>query len=198
MTERWRQVGKQLGLELPEQIGKIILPLFDREQEGGLTIVDTSDGPVVARLADRDGLNKAGMRNLVLTTAVVTPRRWAVVETHAPHPKHIQTPGGPLSGAVQCRMADYNRWSVMLGPAPRTGAGVGTDIPYPRGGTDEKIYNIAVARLDPFVNGEGVDLFHPDNAAIAHDTMHAEFATHIFGQAVRLAMTERFDLPPQR
>jgi hypothetical protein len=193
-AERWQQVGEELGLTLPAYVGKLVLPLFDREARGGSSIVETERGLVIARLIDGEGVNKAGLPNRQLVTATAATdknRGWAMVETHVPRAVP-ESPWGP----ELCRINDYGQNMLWFHVAPRTGAMAGVDTPHNEYPSENQMRDEAVAKLDPLVNAEGVDLFHPDNAELARDALHGDFAGHIFDHAVRQALQERFGVEP--
>jgi|GEM_PF-5160616 len=189
MTERWQEVGRELGVELPERVGKLMLPLFDREQGGGLTIVPTAYGLLGARLVDDEPSADGGRRRTLISATLRSGRGLLAIETHRNHPV-IKRPGRP-SG---CGIVDFTSNKVFLtGPPPRDGVGVAYTVP-PESKWEEMVVADAVTVLNPFVKSQGIDLFHPDNTAVAVDALSTTFASHHFDVAMRMAATGEFGL----
>jgi hypothetical protein len=46
-----------------------------------------------------------------------------------------------------------------------------------------------LAQLDPLVEAQGIDLFHPDNTDAARAVLRTDFAGHQFGHAMQAAVT---------
>lgn len=159
------------------------MPLFDREQEGGLTIVDTAGGLLVARLVEHGTPNAEGRRQRMLSAAIATTRYdRVIVETHGPRPAE-EIPGTFKPGG--CTIVEFTETSFMALDPP-TRAGAGASIP-PQSDMEETMFVSALGDFIPFTEEQGIDLFHPDNAAAAAEALSTDFAGHYFSLAMRMA-----------